>query len=283
MGEKIKTAGYEMITEKGARFWGHIDELFGYLVLIAKPCVRLIAFSLSRVCPVPLSVCGHHYQPLPSTSEEAIMLVPPWLEPLLSTAFFTICQTHISLPRNECNMFCIDCCLRSAFCFYCRSIWHQHHQVIQIRRSSYHDVVRVSEIDKVLDISGVQTYVINSAKVIFLNERPQPKTSYSGKSSPHFCKICTRSLLDPFCFCSLGCKLVGIKKNKESNKVGSEERRRLLMGPSKEEKDEFEEGNGNKESNESSKQNGRLLRPLQQAYSNSRRRKGIPQRAPLGP
>ncbi|KAK4255173.1 hypothetical protein QN277_008203 [Acacia crassicarpa] len=212
------------------------------------------------------------------------MLVPPWLEPLLSTAFFTICQTHNCLPRNECNMFCIDCGLRPAFCFYCRSIWHQHHRVIQIRRSSYHDVVRVSEIDKFLDISGVQTYVINSAKVIFLNERPQPKTSYSGKSSPHFCKICTRSLLDPFCFCSLGCKLVGIKKNKESNKkVGSEERRRLLMGPSKEENDEFEEGNGNKELHESSKKNGKPRRPLQQAYSNSRRRKGIPQRAPLGP
>ncbi|XP_054813966.1 protein RGF1 INDUCIBLE TRANSCRIPTION FACTOR 1 [Prosopis cineraria] len=209
------------------------------------------------------------------------MLVPPWLEPLLSTTFFTICQSHISLPRNECNMFCIDCSHRSAFCFYCKSIWHQHHRVIQIRRSSYHDVVRVSEIDKVLDISGVQTYVINSAKVIFLNERPQPKTNYGGKSSSHLCRICRRSLLDPFCFCSLGCKLVGIKKNKERNKKlgstgkrGEEERRTL--GPSKED-DEFGEGN-----EISGKQRDRLP-PLQQAYSNSRRRKGIHQRAPLGP
>ncbi|XP_028808093.1 uncharacterized protein LOC114762710 [Neltuma alba] len=214
------------------------------------------------------------------------MLVPPWLEPLLSTTFFTICQTHISLPRNECNMFCIDCTHRSGFCFYCRSIWHQHHRVIQIRRSSYHDVVRVSEIDKVLDISGVQTYVINSAKVIFLNERPQPKTSYGGKGSPHFCKICRRSLLDPFCFCSLGCKLAGIKKkNVESNykKLGSsagkkdQEEQRRLLGSSREE-DEFEEGNDDNKEYESN-----TRPPAQQAYSNSRRRKGIPQRAPLGP
>ncbi|KAK6140113.1 hypothetical protein DH2020_026111 [Rehmannia glutinosa] len=114
------------------------------------------------------------------------MLVPPWLEKLLNTSFFNVCRTHADAARSECNMYCLDCNV-DAFCFYCRSSKHKDHQVIQIQ--------------KVLDISGVQTYVINSARVLFLNERPQPK---GGKAVSHVCEICGRSLLDTFRFCSLG-------------------------------------------------------------------------------
>lgn len=135
---------------------------------------------------------------------------PQWLESLLSSPFFITCPRHRDMPRNECNMFCLDC-MNDAFCFYCRSSRHKEHGVIQIRRSSYHDVVRVAEIQKVLDISEVQTYVINSARVLFLNERPQPKGGNSGSGSKgsvsHVCEVCSRTLLDPFRFCSLGCKV----------------------------------------------------------------------------
>ncbi|THU72793.1 hypothetical protein C4D60_Mb04t15920 [Musa balbisiana] len=69
-------------------------------------------------------------------------------------------------------MFCLDGGPAGSFCFYCSSDRHSGHLVIQIRRSSYHDVVRVAEIQEVLDIRCVQTYVINSPRVLFLNKRP---------------------------------------------------------------------------------------------------------------
>ncbi|XP_057438219.1 protein RGF1 INDUCIBLE TRANSCRIPTION FACTOR 1-like [Lotus japonicus] len=204
------------------------------------------------------------------------LLVPPWLEPLLHTQFFTVCRTHADAARSECNMFCLDCngaC--GAFCFYCRSSKHKDHQVIQIRRSSYHDVVRVTEIQNVLDITGVQTYVINSARVLFLNERPQPK---SGKGVAHICEICGRSLLDPFRFCSLGCKLEGIKKNGDASFVLGVKNEELMMTmdtrttSSRSQQEELREG---------STQDMYPATPSPPP-SSARRRKGIPHRAPFG-
>ncbi|KAK7337151.1 hypothetical protein VNO77_17712 [Canavalia gladiata] len=207
------------------------------------------------------------------------VLVPPWLEQLLHTSFFSVCRIHADAARSECNMYCLDC-NDGAFCFYCRSSRHKDHQVIQIRRSSYHDVVRVAEIQKVLDISGVQTYVINSARVLFLNVRPQPK---SGKGVAHICEICGRSLLDPFRFCSLGCKLEGIKKNGDASFALDGRNEALTM-------DNTREGMSRK--SVSSRQQEERLREgsTQDMYpatppppaSNARRRKGIPHRAPFG-
>ncbi|XP_073275464.1 protein RGF1 INDUCIBLE TRANSCRIPTION FACTOR 1-like [Primulina huaijiensis] len=203
------------------------------------------------------------------------MLVPPWLERLLNTAFFNLCQKHGDAARSECNMFCLDC-KSDGFCFYCKSSKHQDHQVIQIRRSSYHDVVRVSEIQKVLEINDVQTYVINSARVLFLNERPQPK---GGKTVSHVCEICARSLLDTFRFCSLGCKLVGIKSNGdasftlyEKNKVAIQRGEGISRRVKEEEEEELREGSQQQE-----------IYPISSPpiLSSARRRKGIPHRAPF--
>ncbi|PNX94082.1 hypothetical protein L195_g017249 [Trifolium pratense] len=225
---------------------------------------------------------------------------PPWLKPLLKERFFVQCKLHADSHKSECNMYCLDC-MNGALCSLCLN-YHKDHRAIQftglksgvesgthevlcsissaplcdgvkIRRSSYHDVIRVNEIQKVLDISGVQTYIINSARVVFLNERPQPRP---GKGVTNTCEVCERSLLDSFRFCSLGCKIVGTSMNfQKKNKLAA------MMSDSE-------------DSYSSSCSHGRLKNikvqsftpstppPTSVNYRTAKRRKGIPHRAPMG-
>ncbi|CAA6661635.1 unnamed protein product [Spirodela intermedia] len=114
---------------------------------------------------------------------------PPWIKPLLKTMQPVLPGLH-----------------GPALCSYCLP-YHRDHHVVQIRRSSYHNGIRVSEVAKLIDVSGVQTYVINSAKIVFLNERPQPR---QGKGVTYSCETCSRCLVDAFRFCSLAASDPGL-------------------------------------------------------------------------
>ncbi|KAG0460669.1 hypothetical protein HPP92_020565 [Vanilla planifolia] len=200
---------------------------------------------------------------------------PSWLKPLLSTRFFVHCKLHADAHKSECNMFCLDC-KNGALCAPCLA-HHRDHRIIQIRRSSYHDVIRVSEIQKILDISEVQTYVINSARVVFLNERPQQKP---GKGITNYlCEICSRSLLDSFRFCSLGCKIVGVSNDAQmTNGKTKKMSNRVFAAP--------EVGESYSSTSEKSivvpSFTPSTPPPTAVSYRTAKRRKGIPHRAPFG-
>ncbi|XP_076957868.1 protein RGF1 INDUCIBLE TRANSCRIPTION FACTOR 1-like [Bidens hawaiensis] len=195
---------------------------------------------------------------------------PPWLKPLLRESFFVQCKLHADSHKSECNMYCLDC-VNGALCSICLH-HHENHRVIQIRRSSYHDVIRVSEIQKFLDIGSVQTYVINSAKVVFLNERPQPRP---GKGVTNTCKVCERGLLDSYRFCSLGCKIIGTSKIFEKTKKTSSHKKQLIMAVP-----DSDDSYGN--SKRHSAFTPSTPPPTTASFRVAKRRKGIPHRAPMG-
>ncbi|EFJ28700.1 hypothetical protein SELMODRAFT_4832, partial [Selaginella moellendorffii] len=126
---------------------------------------------------------------------------PAWLESLLSEKFFTACARHAALKKNERNIFCVDC--TGSICQHCLSS-HRNHKLLQVRRYVYHDVIRLHDIQKLVDCSHVQTYIINSARVVFLNQRPQPRPP---KGLGNVCETCDRSLQESYRYCSVGCKV----------------------------------------------------------------------------
>ncbi|CAM0903087.1 unnamed protein product [Alopecurus aequalis] len=207
---------------------------------------------------------------------------PPWLKPLLATSFFGQCKMHADAHKCECNMYCLDC-INGALCSQCLAYHHGHH-AIQIRRSSYHDVIRVSEIQKVLDITGVQTYIINSARVVFLNERPQPRP---GKGVTNTCEVCERSLLDTFRFCSLGCKIVGTSGEYRGRKKHAAGQKRKLNKkgsavPSDSDDSSTITSGGSDKSSVVQSFSPSTPPATANSHRSAKRRKGIPHRSPFG-
>ncbi|KAH7440095.1 hypothetical protein KP509_04G091000 [Ceratopteris richardii] len=81
-----------------------------------------------------------------------------------------------------------------------------------IRRYVYNDVIRLQEIRDFIDCALVQPYVINSAKVVFLKERPQLRPS---KGQGNVCASCERSLQAAYRYCSVACMVEAATKQGE--------------------------------------------------------------------
>ncbi|KAL2493995.1 PLATZ transcription factor family protein [Forsythia ovata] len=127
---------------------------------------------------------------------------PAWLKGLMEEKFFEQCGIHQNPRKNEKNIFCLNCC--RSFCPHCLPSHSPSHPLLQVRRYVYQDVIRLDDLEKLIDCCYIQPYTINSAKVIFLNQRAQ---SRSCKGSGNTCFTCDRILQEPFNFCSLSCKV----------------------------------------------------------------------------
>ncbi|XP_030546709.1 protein RGF1 INDUCIBLE TRANSCRIPTION FACTOR 1 [Rhodamnia argentea] len=134
---------------------------------------------------------------------------PAWLDALYTEKFFVGCSYHENAKKNEKNVCCLDCCV--SICPHCIPI-HRFHRLLQVRRYVYHDVVRLEDLQKLIDCSNVQAYTINSAKVVFIKKRPQNR---QFKGAGNYCTSCDRSLQEPFIHCSLGCKVDYLLKHKK--------------------------------------------------------------------
>jgi hypothetical protein len=77
--------------------------------------------------------------------------------------------------------------------------------MVQIRKSSSHYAVKVAEIEHLLSLSLVQTYLINSERAVFLDKL---KIMGQGKPDASRCEECNWGLQDTGClFCSIRCKV----------------------------------------------------------------------------
>lgn len=155
-----------------------------------------------------------HQQKVPNPVE--------WLPVLISSkSFFQPCAKCTKGPMYNAeshkavtNFLCLTCAKPEGLCALCTHE-HANHHILQIRRSSYHDVVRERELSKLINTNGIQTYIINSSQVVFLRERPQSRgKSGSGGSRPASgndlsggCLSCGRHLHEGLSYCSLGCKV----------------------------------------------------------------------------
>ncbi|XP_048228538.1 uncharacterized protein LOC8263599 isoform X2 [Ricinus communis] len=78
---------------------------------------------------------------------------PAWLEGLMAETFFGGCGVHENSRKNEKNIFCLLCCL--SICPHCLPSHHSH-PLLQVRRYVYHDVVRLGDLEKLIDCSYIQ-------------------------------------------------------------------------------------------------------------------------------
>ncbi|KAA8491966.1 hypothetical protein FVE85_8448 [Porphyridium purpureum] len=129
--------------------------------------------------------------------------LPGWVLSLLRTSFFDKCSKHHE-RRNELNLFCAE--TQEKLCQHCVHERSHRMTLIHINRYMYHDTAHVKELQEFVDIQGIQSYMNNGNRVLYLDRRAQLKSKLAAYATA--CVVCHRMLQDGFRFCSVWCRLV---------------------------------------------------------------------------
>jgi len=162
--------------------------------------------SRKRPCELESASSGEN-SPSCDAAPSAARALPTerWVQDLLTATYFCACPLHREAKKNECTFFCMDCGGgATGLCPSCLGP-HLGHRVLQVRRYVYCDVIRASDLSHEVDISGVQNYTINQAKVVFLRQKSQSRSGKPG--GVDCCCGCGRTIKEGCAFCSLACKI----------------------------------------------------------------------------
>ncbi|KAB5538049.1 hypothetical protein DKX38_015582 [Salix brachista] len=109
--------------------------------------------------------------------------------------------------------------------------FHARHKHVKIRRYMYSDVINRQDLSKLFNCSGIQTYLTNKAKVLFLKRRNHYHRQRINFKDCSRCIICDRSLQDNNShYCSIACKVAAIyggKYRKDEYRIQHLKRQKL--------------------------------------------------------
>ncbi|KAJ4715009.1 PLATZ transcription factor family protein [Melia azedarach] len=157
--------------------------------------------------------------------------LPPWLKPLIRANFYENCQCG----SRYTNYFCSEC-EGLPFCDKCKNMTHQHDghddKVLPVCRASHQPGINNLSLKKLLDISDIQQYVINSKKIVYIPQRRGKENNVQKAGAEEVnrivkkrCEICGWPKLSlPVRFCSIECKEKGFRKEQKSVKCAKEEK-----------------------------------------------------------
>ncbi|KAH9607154.1 hypothetical protein KSS87_005079 [Heliosperma pusillum] len=115
--------------------------------------------------------------------------IPQWLDSLLKEQFFEPCLIHGE--KKEKNFYCFDC--NSSVCQSCL-FRHRKHILIQVRRYVYHDVLKLSDAQNLMDCSGIQVkHIVATQGSLQSNLCNQTMMGFSDMDE---CQITPDSVLD---------------------------------------------------------------------------------------